>query len=83
MRPRLKVWLRCSLAAAALAGGSAGAAPLPPPDTCRLYGYLPGTRDYAVCRMNVWHLWNTGPCSDARFAAMHLRYCHLIPPLDF
>jgi len=45
-------------------------------DTCQLYGYAPHTRDYAVCRMNLRHYWNAGPCADSRFVAAHPRHCH-------
>jgi hypothetical protein len=61
----------------------ADAAQLAADDTCSLYGYARGTRDYAVCRMNVRHYWSAGPCSDTRFASIHRRYCHLIPTIDF
>ena len=49
-------------------------------DQCRIYGFAPGSRDYAECRMDVRRYWTTGPCGSARFAAMHRGYCHLNPP---
>jgi hypothetical protein len=49
-------------------------------DQCRLYGYAPHTRAYALCRMNVRRYWTTGPCEDADFAFAHREYCHLNPP---
>ena len=49
-------------------------------DTCRLYGFVPHTREYAACRMNVRHYWTTGPCGDNVFADAHRGYCHLYPP---
>jgi hypothetical protein len=75
--------LRLLLTAAAIFAGSASAAEVPPTDTCRLYGYVPRTRDYAECRMNVRRYWSTGPCRDSQFAAVHREYCHLYPPHDF
>jgi hypothetical protein len=45
-------------------------------DTCQLYGYVPHTRDYAVCRANLRYYWNTGPCADSRFVAAHRWHCH-------
>jgi hypothetical protein len=45
-------------------------------DTCALYGYAPHTRDYAVCRANLRYYWNTGPCADPRFVAVHRWHCH-------
>jgi len=84
MRTLLKIPLRLFLTATMMiAFGYAGAAQAAAVDTCRLYGFVPHARDYAVCRMNVWHYWSTGPCADSRFAAAHRRYCNLIPPLDF
>jgi hypothetical protein len=71
------------VAIATVAADAAGATQLAANDMCQLYGYAPRTGAYAQCRMNVRHYWNTGPCSDARFAAVHLRYCNLIRPLDF
>ena len=76
--------LRFLLAAIAMiAAECAHAAPIATADTCRLYGYVPHTRDYAACRLNVRHYWSAGPCSDSRFAAIHRRYCNLIPTIDF
>jgi hypothetical protein len=49
-------------------------------DQCRLYGFAPHSRDYALCRMNVRRCWTTGPCGNSDFAAMHRGYCHLNPP---
>ena len=49
-------------------------------DQCRLYGFTPGSRDYAACRMDVRRYWTTGPCGSAGFAAIHRDYCHLNPP---
>jgi hypothetical protein len=49
-------------------------------DKCRIYGFLPHSRDYALCRMNVRRFWTTGPCADPYFAAIHREYCHLNPP---
>lgn len=73
-----------SLAAIAMiAVECAHAAPIATADTCRLYGYAPHTRDYAACRLNVRHYWSAGPCSDGHFAAIHRRYCNLIPTIDF
>ncbi len=30
-------------------------------DKCRIYGFPPHSRDYALCRMNVRRFWTTGP----------------------
>ena len=49
-------------------------------DKCRIYGFPPHSRDYAVCRMNLRHFWTTGPCADPAFAAFNREYCHLNPP---
>jgi len=49
-------------------------------DKCRIYGFRPHTRDYALCRMNVRRFWTTGPCANPYFAAIHREYCHLNPP---
>ena len=49
-------------------------------DQCRLYGFTPGSRDYAECRVDVRRYWTTGLCGSARFAAIHRGYCHLNPP---
>ncbi len=73
--------LRVLLALAGMMGaGSAGAAQFAAFDQCRIYGYAPHTRDYALCRMNVRRYWTTGPCGDTSYAAMHREYCHLNPP---
>ena len=60
--------------------GAAGAAQLPTNVQCQIYGYVPGTRDFAQCRMNVRHYWTTGPCGDYAFAWAHPGYCHLLLP---
>jgi hypothetical protein len=62
-----------------LAGG-ANAAQWATFDQCRIYGYTPHTRDYALCRMNVRRYWTTGPCGDSGYASAHREYCHLYPP---
>jgi len=49
-------------------------------DQCRLYGFVPHGRDYALCRMNVRRYWTTGPCGSYGFASTHREYCHLNPP---
>ena len=49
-------------------------------DQCRIYGYVPHSRDYALCRMNVRRYWTTGRCADTSYAAAHREYCHLNPP---
>ncbi len=50
-------------------------------DVCRIYGFAPHTRDYALCRMNVRRYWTTGPCADPAFSAWHRDYCHInLPP---
>ena len=67
------------LASVVIAGG-ASAAQRETFDQCRIYGYVPHTRDYALCRMNVRRYWTTGPCADAYYAATHREYCHLNPP---
>jgi hypothetical protein len=61
----------------------AGATRLVTLDRCLVYGFAPGSRDYALCRRNLWRLWSSGPCSDGVFAFAHPGYCHLYPPLDF
>jgi hypothetical protein len=71
------------IAALAAGGAPLAASPLPAADTCRLYGFVPHSRDHRVCRANLRHYWNTGPCADSRFAAVHLRYCNIIPTFDF
>lgn len=69
---------------AAVAGAAAHpAAPRAADNACLQYGYLPHTRDYRTCILNVRHYWSTGPCADGRFAAAHRRYCHLVPEFDF
>ncbi len=80
-RPRALRFLLAAIATIAAEG--AYGAPIATADTCRLYGYVPHTRDYAACRMNVRHYWSAGPCGDARFASIHRRYCHLTPTIDF
>ena len=30
-------------------------------DKCRIYGFPPHSRDYALCRMNVRRFWTTRP----------------------
>jgi len=73
-----------ALPAALLTGaGSAGAAQRSANDVCALYGYAPGSRAHAECRMNVRHYWSSGPCAEGRFAALHPRYCHTVPTIDF
>ncbi len=49
-------------------------------DQCRLYGFTPGSRDYAECRVDVRRYWTKGPCGSARFAAIRRGYCHLNSP---
>ena len=67
--------------AAMIAADTAGAAQFTTTfDQCRIYGYVPHTRDYALCRMNVRRYWTTGPCGDAGYASAHREYCHLNPP---
>jgi hypothetical protein len=76
--------MRFSLVAVVLAFvGQASASRAAAIDICRSYGYVPRTHDYAACRMDARHYWTAGPCGDSRFAAVHRRYCHLIPELDF
>ncbi len=74
MSRTLTVALRPLLVTLALAAG--GTAPAAASDTCQLYGYVPHTRDYAMCRANLRHYWNTGPCADAQFVAAHRWHCH-------
>ena len=69
------------IATAVAVAGHAAAAQLPAVDQCVLYGFAPGSRDYALCRMNVRRYWTTGPCASGAFAAIHRRYCHLDRPL--
>ena len=85
------VLIAAMLAAPAIAGnGSAIAAPAKSPvksaaidAQCRLYGYSPGTREFAECRQNVRIYWTAGPCGNAAFADAHWRYCHVVPEIDF
>jgi hypothetical protein len=60
--------------------GAAFAAQLPANVQCQVYGYAPGTRDFAQCRMNVRRYWTTGLCGDYAFASTHPFYCHLVLP---
>lgn len=70
--------LMLTLAGAAQARHARHAAAL---DFCRIYGFVPHTRDYGLCRMNVRHYWTTGPCADPAFGAWHHDYCHInLPP---
>ena len=55
---------------------ASGVTPAAASDTCALYGYARHTRDYAVCRANLRYYWNTGPCADPRFVAVHRWHCH-------
>jgi hypothetical protein len=66
--------------AGTIGAGSAGAATVPTFDQCRIYGYAPHTRDYALCRMNLRRYWTTGRCGNWGYAVMHREYCHLNPP---
>ena len=66
--------------ASAMVAGGASAAQREKFDQCRIYGYVPHSRDYALCRMNVRRYWTTGPCSDISYATAHREYCHLNPP---
>lgn len=68
------------IASAVMIADGVGATQVAAIDQCRLYGFTPGSRDYAECRMDVRRYWTTGPCGSARFAAMHRGYCHLNPP---
>jgi hypothetical protein len=65
------------------ASGSAGSGHHASIDFCRFYGFVPHTRAYAECRLNLQHYWTTGPCGQPEFASTHRFYCHLYPPLDF
>jgi hypothetical protein len=47
---------------------------------CNLYGYAPGSREQALCRVNVRFYRIAGPCGSSAFAALHRGYCHLDPP---
>lgn len=68
------------IVAAITAADHASAAQLAAIDKCLIYGFAPGSRAYAQCRMNVRHFWTTGPCGNGAFASMHREYCHLNPP---
>jgi hypothetical protein len=84
MKALLTMTLRLLLVATAMtAADCASAAPGAGAGVCRSYGFVPHSRDYAVCLMNVRHYWTAGPCGDAQFAAAHPRYCHLIRTFDF
>ena len=50
---------------------------------CSFYGFPPHTRAFSACLLNVRHYWSSGPCADPEFAAVHVRYCNLIPEFDF
>jgi hypothetical protein len=50
---------------------------------CRSYGFPPHTRAFSSCLLNVRHYWSSGPCVDWNFAAVHKRYCNIIPDADF
>lgn len=52
-------------------------------EICWFYGFSPHTRAFSACLMNVRRFWSSGPCADPEFAALHLRYCHELPPFDF
>ena len=88
LRPALRLasrsWRRLLLATLALAAMAfadhAAAGQFLAIDKCRIYGFPPHSRDYALCRMNVRRFWTTGPCADPYFAAIHREYCHLNPP---
>ena len=71
------------IASAVMIADGASAAPVATQaaaiDQCRLYGFTPGSRDYAECRVDVRRYWTTGLCGSARFAAIHRGYCHLNP----
>jgi hypothetical protein len=80
--------IAATLIAVATAASSVGAAPASRFNAainaqCRSYGYQTGTRDFAACRQNVRIYWSTGPCSNAAFAAVHVRYCNIVPEFDF
>lgn len=86
MKASLKIALGVLSVATALAAADragAGPAKLAAVDTCEIYGFVPHTRAYAACRMNVRHFWTSGPCGSNFFAAAHPGYCHLYPPHDF
>jgi len=64
-----------------IAAQDASAAQFATFDQCRIYGYVPRTRDYAACRANLRRYWTTGPCRDRGYAMTHREYCHLnLPP---
>jgi hypothetical protein len=71
------------IATAITVADGASAAQLAANDSCSLYGFAPGTHDYAACRMNTRHFWTTRPCGNSEFAAVHRRYCNIDPPFDF
>ena len=52
-------------------------------ETCWFYGFPPHTRAFSTCLMNVRRYWSSGPCANPGVAAVHLGYCHELPPLDF
>jgi hypothetical protein len=52
-------------------------------EICWFYGFPPHTRAFSACLMNVRRYWSTAPCAEPEFAAVHLRYCHELPPIDF
>ena len=72
-----------AFAAALTLAGSAYAAPFSRNEICREYGYIPSTRAFVECRMNVRYYWSTGPCANDAFAVVHRRYCHVTPEFDF
>jgi hypothetical protein len=73
------------LAAIAIAGtnGAAAAGRYTDATICRFYGFPPHTRAFSACLLNVRHYWSAGPCADWNFAAVHKRYCNIIPEADF
>jgi len=71
------------LAAMALTSADTVNAAPAAPDTCQLYGYVPHTRAYSECRLNLRRYWSTGACADGVFASVHRRTCHLVPEFDF
>jgi hypothetical protein len=50
---------------------------------CSFYGFPQHTRAFSACLTNVRRYWSTGPCAHSEFAAVHVRYCHELPPFDF
>jgi hypothetical protein len=76
----LRILLMLAGTIGAGSAGSAGAATSATFDQCRIYGYAPHTRDYALCRMNVRRYWTTGRCGDWGYALAHREFCHLYPP---